>query len=329
MITKENFKQKILEFAEKNYKDKLNYLNNNPNKAYEVIKEFPYTNQKINDSELIFKNIIDWFLIERIQPENGKTIAEDFAENTPGIDKDLKACIFKIKNIVYGEFEVLSVDGNKFVIKSLNTNKEYKVMSYNRQPIKSRDIIECRIHEFDNWHRFCGIININPRFNFNFPSFEQIQESISINMLNKLENRIILPQKNLSVLLDFYPINWIDGFCKLLKINAKIKREKIKIIIEKLETELPNILKNLGEEPKEVLRLILVKGGFVKYNLLNRYSDEIDYWWSEGDLPKTIIGSLRANILLFVGKMPINGKMYKVAFIPIEIRDALRNFLQK
>lgn len=69
--------------------------------------------------------------------------------------------------------------------------------------------------------------------------------------------------------------------------------------------------------------MILANEGFVQYGKLKEYDDDITFWWNN-DLPTSTIGVLRLKGLLVVGKMPIAGRMYKVALIPKEIRELMQ-----
>ena len=66
----------------------------------------------------------------------------------------------------------------------------------------------------------------------------------------------------------------------------------------------------------------------MKYGKLKNYDDEITFWWNE-DPPNSTIGILRLKALLAVGKMPLAGRMYRVALIPSDIRDDLQKMLSK
>ena len=82
----------------------------------------------------------------------------------------------------------------------------------------------------------------------------------------------------------------------------------------------------IPKKSREALKLVLDNGGFVKYGKLKSYDDEITFWWSD-DPPTSTIGVLRLNALLVVGRIPMAGRMHKVALIPVDIRDELLDLL--
>jgi hypothetical protein len=90
--------------------------------------------------------------------------------------------------------------------------------------------------------------------------------------------------------------------------------------------DIESILESIPEKSREALKLVLDDGGYVKYGKLKGYDDEISFWWSD-DPPTSTIGILRLNALLAVGKMPMSGRMYRVALIPSDIRDHLQILL--
>ena len=62
--------------------------------------------------------------------------------------------------------------------------------------------------------------------------------------------------------------------------------------------------------------------------LFEKYLEEFElgFFWEKQSHMSTI-GELRQKGLLFVGKMGFGDRNYKIAFIPIEIRDDLKDLL--
>jgi len=90
---------------------------------------------------------------------------------------------------------------------------------------------------------------------------------------------------------------------------------------------LSQIVSELPEKSKEALLLCLKQGGVVKYGQLKDYDDEMDFFWKD-EMPSSTIGALRQKGLFIVGKMNFGDRQFKVAFIPIEIRDLLHTILR-
>lgn len=121
----------------------------------------------------------------------------------------------------------------------------------------------------------------------------------------------------------------MDGICKALGIAVQgEKREKVKMIVETRQSrEIQAILEKLPPRCKEALKLVLEKGGWVKYSqLASRFDDEITYGWDE-DPPKSTIGIIRLHALLLVGRMGISGRMYKIAVVPSELQKVIEKFI--
>ena len=64
-----------------------------------------------------------------------------------------------------------------------------------------------------------------------------------------------------------------------------------------------------------------------KYSQLkSRFDDEITRGWDE-DPPKSTIGIIRLHALLIVGKIGISGRMYKIAVVPLELREVIERYI--
>ncbi len=152
-ITKENFKQVLFDYFSDNYEKRIG------ERFDELHEEFPYDNKWLSE-EFSLKNFIDWLMIEKPLLDSGKTIVEEFIENTPDILEDIKNCMNRMKNIIAGSFKVLSYSNGIVILKNDETSKEYKVNLYNTANpdiLKKNYRIKGRIHEFDEYYRFAGI----------------------------------------------------------------------------------------------------------------------------------------------------------------------------
>ena len=146
--------------------------------------------------------------------------------------------------------------------------------------------------------------------------------------IKKIENKILTDNKKITVLLKNYPSTWIDAICKVYKLNSRIKDEKINLISNQLNSNLPKSLEDLSVDSKYALKLILKEGGVIKYSKLKNFDDSVSYFWSEKGIPKSTIGALLGRGLIFIGKIPhFDRKLYKSAMIPLEIRDKLNQLL--
>jgi hypothetical protein len=121
----------------------------------------------------------------------------------------------------------------------------------------------------------------------------------------------------------------INAVSKALGISTKdVKKDKIDQIISRLTTELDEVIMKLPPKSKEALKLVMDEGGWVKYNKLSsEYGEENNSYFWETEPPTSTVGVLRVHGLLFVGKAGIDGRMYKVAVVPKDIRKGLEVML--
>jgi len=117
----------------------------------------------------------------------------------------------------------------------------------------------------------------------------------------------------------------INAVSMALGISKKdVKKDKIGQIISKLTTELDEIIEKLPPKSREALKLVMDEGGWVKYNKLSsEYGEENNSYFWELEPPTSTVGILRLHGLLFVGKAGIDGRNYKVAVVPKDIRKVL------
>lgn len=114
--------------------------------------------------------------------------------------------------------------------------------------------------------------------------------------------------------------------CKHYGLKERLKKEKIRGIENKIVNDLPQIALNLPKKSKEALAFCIKQGGVVKYGQLKDYDDDMDFFW-KAENPVSTIGILRQKGLMVVGKMTFGDRQFKVAFIPVEIRDGIKSVL--
>ena len=110
-------------------------------------------------------------------------------------------------------------------------------------------------------------------------------------------------------------------------MKERLKEEKIRSIKNKIVNDLPQIVLKLPEKAKEALAFCIKQDGVVKYGKLKDYDDDMDFFWKE-EKPVSTIGILRRKGLMVVGKMTFGDRQFKVAFIPVEIREELKSMLK-
>lgn len=327
-ITEDNCKQVLLVYAMQRY----------PQEMENTIPECPYNLGGL-DSELAFTEFAEWFISERIQPSTGKTVVMEFVEKYEGLmESGLEEKLLQLAAMSYGEFEVIETDDTYVLLVDITNGTRYivKLFDEDRAIFKVGRIIRGRIHPWGDVYRFAGIIHTEL-------SDEEVARRLGLitqgmvdslmgqydkNMIKNAESIVINQKSTLSSVLNKYPAQWVDGICKALGIAVKgDKREKVKLIVAEYQSrEIQVILEGLPLQCK-ALKLVLEKGGWVKYSQLkSRFDDEITRGWDE-DPPKSTIGIIRLHALLIVGKMGISGRMYKIAVVPLELREVIAKYI--
>ncbi|MCG7850211.1 MAG: hypothetical protein MIO93_13700 [ANME-2 cluster archaeon] len=315
MIDEENVNQTILEYAENKYGEPSEML------FQKYIDEFPEKDWELPD-ETWYNNFLAWLLFEKVLPETGMTIAEEFVENTPDLSPEMKEKVLQIKYIIRSKFLVISKKGLILKIKDMKRHDVYKVKLGSPHPVSPNSLITGRIHPFGEYYRFTGVFNISTSPLILDPDvFFGVHEKTE---LKRFESILLRRSSSLQAILNKYPHHWIDWMCKDYGLNGRLKKEKVQEVKHKIVTDLPQIVLNLPEKSKEVLVFCIKQGGVVKYGQLKNYDDDMDFFWDDKNTPSTI-GMLRQKGLMIVGKMVFGERQFKVAFIPIEIRDCLKS----
>jgi len=289
-----------------------------------LIQYFPYE-AKGMDWNLHLKDFIEWLLIEKPLPETGKTIVEEFVEEHNELDAETKQKFLQMKNVVASEFIVLSKDKMTLKVKDTKTERCYCVKLLDKNPsIWANSLLKGRIYPFGSHYYFPGAIAIH-----NSPmilSTDVLMEGYNRGRIKDAESSIISKNTKLTAALNKYPCQWIDGICKTFSISAKGRRgDKAWQIAEYLLENISAVINGLPEKSKSALRNVLNSGGIVKYTALKDYDDDISFWWNN-EPPASTIGILRLKGLLIVGRLPVSGKMYKAAAIPVEVRELLEDY---
>jgi len=317
MIDEANVNQAIFEYADKKYGKQSKEL------FQRYIDEFPEKDWELPD-ETWRNNFLAWLLFEKVLPKTGMTIAEEFAENTPDLSPEMKENVLQMKNIIRSVFLVISKKDSFLKIKDMETNKIYKVKLRTASPVSPNSVITGRIHPFGDHYRFAGVFWLSTSPLILDPG---VLLSASENAeLKRIESILLRRSSSLQSILNKYPYHWIDWMCKHYGLKGRLKKDKIRTIENKILNDLPQIVSKLPEKSKEVLAFCIKQGGVVKYGQLKDRDDDMDFFW-EDEQPVSTIGMLRQQGLMVVGKMVFGDRHYKVAFIPIEIREGLKSML--
>lgn len=319
MIDEESYKSILFDYTVEKYGERLQEFHD------EFYDEFPY---KLGDApeDLYLENFVAWLVFEKTIPATGKTIVEEFVDQHPDMDEELKQKLLRTQDVVSSNFIILSKKGLNLKLKDRRTGKTYNVLLDHSNPrLSPNSLVTGRIHPFGNIFKFLGVFFIQHSPLILDPGvlMEQFNES----SISDAENITLNARSRMTAILNKYPFQWVDGICKRFGISTRGKKnEKVKDIASRVSSDLASILESIPVKSREALKLVLDSGGYVRYGKLKGYDDEITFWWNE-DPPTSTIGLLRLNALLAVGRMPESGRMYKVALIPADVRDDLAEIL--
>ena len=321
MIDENNFKQVLFEYAMERCGSKLDDFYD------KFFDEFPYDYEGLSE-DLYFKNFIDWLMIEKSLPDTGKTIVEEYVDNHPDVSEDMKQKLLNMKMVIRSEFVVISKNKLELSLKDRRTEKIYLVKLYcDVKGISRNTLLIGRIHPFGESYRFAGAFLIR-----NSPIIldpDVWMNAFEEKSIETAESIILNVNMRLTVIINKYPSQWINGICEELGINTKeVKKVKVKLILDNLQKNMKEVIANISQKSKEVLILILKNGGFLQYGKLRKYDGSISFFWNECP-PDSTIGILRLKGIIAVGRMPSAGRMYKSALIPKDLRELVQAEVEK
>lgn len=318
LIDEDDLPQAIFDYAMAKYAKRSREL------SERYVEEFPEKNWDLSD-EAWQKNFLCWLFYEKILPETGKTIAEEFAEQSTELTPAIKRNVLQMKNMIRSNFVVLSEKGDIMKIKDMNSKIIYDVKRFKGNTIlHPNTMITGRIHPFGDHYRTTGYLLIKTTPLILDPDI--LLHAFETDQVERFEGILLRKSSTFQSIMNKYPSHWIDSMCNQYHIKQKVKKDKIRAIENILLSDLPRIIQGLPLKCKDVLQLCLQNGGFVKYGMLKDYDDELGFFWEKQSRTSTV-GELRKKGLLFVGKMGFGDRNYKIAFIPVEIRDDLKDLL--
>ncbi|MCG2727547.1 MAG: hypothetical protein L6244_02710 [Candidatus Methanoperedenaceae archaeon] len=309
--------QAIFDYADKKYGKRSKEL------FQRYLDEFPEKDAELPE-EKWRNNFLAYLFFEKVLPETGMTIAEEFAKNTPNLSPEMKEIVLQMKNIIRSRFIVISKKDLFLKIKDMKGDEVYKVKLHAASPVYPNAVLTGRIHPFGDHYRFAGVFLMSTSPLILDPDI--LMSAYENDGLKKIESIPLRRSSSLQSILNKYPYHWIDWMCKHYSLKERLKKEKIRGIENKIVNDLPQIVLKLPEKSKEALAFCIEQGGVVKYGQLKDYDDDMDFFWKE-EKPVSTIGMLRQKGLMVVGKMVFGDRQFKVAFIPIEIREGLKSVL--
>ncbi|EQD35321.1 hypothetical protein B2A_12436 [mine drainage metagenome] len=296
------------------------------------VSEYPYFDiygsLMKEQPQMFWKDVLLWFSFERKLP-NGKTPLEEFADAKITDEKE-RAMLYNLKNMVHGEFEVVVVNGNVVSLKSEN-GEIYDTLFYDDGNFYTKGMyLKTRLYKFGEFYRFGGISVAAIRTeDFVKMQADMLMNSWQEHEIGRFEDIIIRPFTNLQVVLNKYPFQWVDGIYSNLGLSGdRLKDKKVKSIVSVLTSEkVSQIIRALPSDSKEALKIIIKDGGLTKWPNIKNFSHDDSFFWNETK-PKSVIGILRLNALIIVGKCWFGSKKYKIAAIPSDIVEYAKHALE-
>ncbi|MBU3968136.1 MAG: hypothetical protein KKG76_12335 [Euryarchaeota archaeon] len=318
MINEDTVNQAIFDYADEKYGKRSKEL------FQRYLDEFPEKDAELPE-EKWRNNFLAYLFFEKVLPETGMTIAEEFAKNTPDLSPEMKENVLRMKNIIRSRFIVISKKDLFLNIKDMETKEVYKVKLHAPSPVYPNAVLTGRIHPFGDHYRFAGVffMSTSPLL----LDSDILMSAFENDGLKKIESILLRKGSSLQSIMNKYPAHWIDWMCEHYGLKERLKKEKIQGIENKIIDDLPQIVSKLPEKSKEALAFCIKQGGVVKYGQLKEYDDDMDFFWKEGK-PVSTIGMLRQKGLIVVGKMVFGDRQFKVVFIPVEIREGLKSVLR-
>ena len=256
------------------------------------------------------------------------TIAEEFASTSKEITGELREKIMQMRNMIRSRFEVVStLDENLYEVKDLQTGKEYSVLSKLPIEYQNGEILTGKIHPFGDTYQFQGIYFYTRKTPFPFLEFDDFMDLYQEREMKELEDINLKSERSFSWIMSKYPIHMVNGMCKRYRIKERRKKEKIASLEDRIEKNIPGVIKGSSKETREVLKILIEKGGYAKMRSLKEFEDDTRYFQEREN--ETPIGILREKSILFIGKMKVNGRRYKTAFIPVDFREKIKHALME
>jgi len=299
------------------------------------------------EPELYYKQVYYWFICEKVLPSIGKTVLEDYVQAyVAPKDPEVAARMLQAGECIRGSFRIL--DSSHLPLMSVEheeTSKRYLALTRIDEPESRRlftrgSVWRAKIHPWgEKYYIFEGILarkesdeGLARRLGLITPGMvEGMMTRMEDDWVKEHESVLVNTNTTLQSAMNKYPSQWVDAICSSLGINIKavrLKKDKIREVISKLELNLEEAVKEKLEKGHiQALRMLMENGWIVKYGqLARRFSTDVGLYWNEHP-PTSEIGVLRLHGLVVVGRMPEAGRLYKVAVVPIELRAPIKRFL--
>ncbi len=225
--------------------------------------------------------------------------------------------------MIRSSFRVISIKDRHVMLNDILSGIDYNVFRVEEGNSISKDsVIMGRIHPFGNHYRFSGeiiVLDSSPE-----DCTRALMYSLLENNLKELEEMQFRPSTSFITIMKKYPAHWVDRMSRTYSIEKMMKNEKIEAILEKIAKDMDSIISGLSPEAMEILDICMKRGGYARMMFLGDFKEDTTDFLEKKS--KTPLGELRYKGLLFLGRMKLEGRNCKVAFVPREIRESLEPY---
>jgi tetratricopeptide (TPR) repeat protein len=161
---------------------------------------------------------------------------------------------------------------------------------------------------------------------------EMIMRAYEEDERRKIEEKPLPVDAPLSRGLKNMPAHWLEGACIYYGFEPARQRRQREEQLRQFLSRRDNLEKAVGEleeEERELLKYLLQRGGWSRLNAVTRKFGSLEgdgYFWQERE-PESLLGFLWSLGLVMVGKATLEGRRVKIATIPLELRQPLREIL--
>jgi tetratricopeptide (TPR) repeat protein len=161
---------------------------------------------------------------------------------------------------------------------------------------------------------------------------ERLMQSFMEGQRREIEGKHLPVDAPLARGLKNVPAGWLEGACRVYRLEpAPRRREREKQLLDFLSgrENLAKAVEELEGEQRELLAYLLQQGGWSRLNAVTRKFGAMDgdgFYWEEQE-PESPLGVLWSRALVMVGRANLAGRRCKIASIPLELREPLREIL--
>lgn len=168
-----------------------------------------------------------------------------------------------------------------------------------------------------------------------FPfSPEELMRSFMEDQRQDVEEKPLPVDAPLARGLKNMPANWLTGGCRAHGLDPSRHRQEREKQLAEFLTNRENLTKaveSLSRKQRNLLTYLLEQGGWSRLSAVTRKFGSMSgdgFYWEEKE-PQSALGVLWSRALVMVGRAKLSGRNCKIATIPLELREPLKEILSK